>query len=196
MLIKIAVGLLIVVTLLVVVIASRPSAFRIARSLTIAAPANVIFALLADFHRWGTWSPYDKLDPDTRKSFEGAASGVGAIYHYIGAKIGEGRMTITESEPATRLAIRAEFIKPFAAINEILFTLEPTAGGTSVTWAMTGHNNFAFKAFSLFVNVDQMIGKEFETGLADLAVVANSATTDLRSSTGSSASPTSPLFVA
>jgi uncharacterized protein YndB with AHSA1/START domain len=172
MLLKLAVGLAVLLALFVVFVASRPSAFRIARQLRIAAPAQTIFLYLVDFRAWAAWSPYEKLDPATQKRFDGPASGVGASYHYVGPKVGEGRMTITAAEPGRRVAIRAEFIRPFAAINQVEITLVPVGEEIEVTWAMSGHNNFGFKAFGVFVDLDAMIGKEFAQGLADLKALA------------------------
>ena len=158
--------------ILAIVIATRPSAFRIARSTTIDAPSDVVFALLDDLRAWRAWSPFEKLDADIQRSFDGPASGVGAIYRYAGAKAGAGSMTVTESQPGRRLVIRAEFIKPFAATNQIDFTLEPAGKGVAITWAMTGTNGFVFKAFSLVFNMDRVLGREFDKGLADPKRVA------------------------
>jgi uncharacterized protein YndB with AHSA1/START domain len=163
------------VVALVVVVATRPAAFRIARTTTVAAPAETVFALLADFRAWSQWSPYEKLDPAATKTFEGPPAGVGAGYHYVGKKVGEGRMTITAATPGQRVAIRAEFIRPFTATNQIELTLAPAPGGVTVTWAMTGNNSFVFKAFSLLVDIDRMLGKDVEQGLADLKRVAEAA---------------------
>jgi uncharacterized protein YndB with AHSA1/START domain len=174
MLIRILLVAAAVIVVLGVVIATRPSAFRIERSVTIAAPASLVFSHLEDFHRWSAWSPYDKLDPGVQKTFSGPATGPGASFHYLGKKTGEGRMTVTSAHPNELLAIRAEFIKPFAATNEIAFTLKPAPSGVTVGWAMSGTNNFLFKAFGLVVNVDRIVGKEFETGLADLKRLSES----------------------
>ena len=163
-----------VIVVLALVIATRPSAFRIERTVTIAAPASLVFSHLENFHRWATWSPYHKLDPDAEETFSGPASGPGASFHYRGRKIGEGRMTVTTALPNQLLAIEADFIKPFAATNQIAFALNPAPNGVTVSWAMSGNNNFLFKAFGLVVNVDRMVGKEFETGLADLKRLSES----------------------
>ncbi|HEU4643886.1 MAG TPA: SRPBCC family protein [Gemmatimonadaceae bacterium] len=167
MLAKIALGVLVAVVLLVIVIATRPSTFRVQRSVTIAAPATVVFAQIEDFHRWSAWNPFEKADPSLRRSYEGAPSGVGAAYHYAGnSKVGEGRMTLTELEPDRRVVFEARFIKPMAATNRVEFTLKPVTGGVSVTWAMSGDQNFVGKAFSLFR--DRLVGTQFEKGLAEL----------------------------
>jgi hypothetical protein len=168
MLIKILLVAAAVVVVVAITVATRPAAFRIVRSITIAAPASIVFAQLDDFHRWLAWSPYEKLDPGMRKSYLGASSGSGAIFHYIGRKAGEGRMTMTEVRPNERLAIRAEFLKPVKATNDVVFTLNPASNGVTVTWAMNGRNNFVFKAFGLVVDIDRLIGKDFEMGLAEL----------------------------
>lgn len=157
--------------ILAVAIARRPSAFRVERSVTIAAPASVVFSHLADFRQWTARSPYEKLDPAARKTYSGPATGPGSVFHYVGKKLGEGRMTVLDEEPNRRLAIQAEFIKPFHATNRIDFTLSPAANGVTVTWAMSGNNNSVFKAITAVVNMDQVLGKEFETGLTDLKCV-------------------------
>ena len=154
-------------------VATRPDAFRIERSATIAAPPAAVFTLVNDFHQWARWSPWEKLDPQMQKTFEGAPAGVGASLHWSGnKKAGEGRMTITESKPEERVVTALQFIRPFAAHNVSEFALAPGPGGVAVTWAMTGRNNFMLKAFGLFANMDKMIGKDFEEGLANLKRVA------------------------
>lgn len=172
MLAKIAVTVLAIVVVLAVVVALRPSEFRIARSRVIAAPASVIYAQLADLHAWARWMPFDEMDPTVTKTFAGPATGVGSSYEYRGEKIGTGRMTITGLTPDRRVDVLAEFVKPMVARNEVAFTLEPRAGSTTVTWAMTGRNDFIGKAFGLFVDIDKMVGKDFERGLANLGRVA------------------------
>lgn len=174
MLAKLAIGLAIVAVVLLVAIATRPNSFRVQRSATIAAPAEVIYAQIQDFQRWPQWMTYDRMDPAIQRSFEGAPSGVGAVYHYVSAKVGEGRMTIAALQPNQRVALRADFIKPFRATNDIEFTLQPEQGGVRVTWAIQGKNTFVGKAMSLFINMDRMIGGDFEKGLADLKRVSES----------------------
>jgi Polyketide cyclase / dehydrase and lipid transport len=155
-------------------VATRPSAFRVERSALIVAPREVVFRNLEDFHRWGAWSPWEKLDPKMERSYDGPSSGVGASYRWHGNReVGEGRMTVTGSKPPTQLAIRLEFIAPLAATNEVVFSVSPhIAGTTEVRWAMTGNNDFLAKAASLFMNVDAMVGGAFEQGLADLKRVS------------------------
>ncbi len=169
MLKKIAYGVVALLVVLILLIATRPASFRIERSATVSAPAEIVFAELNDFHEWAKWSPWEKLDAKMQKTYEGPAAGVGSKYHWVGnEQVGEGRMTITDSKPHEHVAIKLEFIKPFAATNDTEFTLKPAADGVGVTWAMSGQNNFMAKAFSLFVNMDEMVGKDFEKGLAEL----------------------------
>lgn len=173
---KVLVVLLVAVVACVGFVLTRPATFHVERSATIAAPAHVVFAQLEDFHRWPEWSPWEKLDPQLNRTFEGAASGVGASYHWVGNdKVGEGRMTITEAQSPQHLAIRLEFIKPWKSTNTTLFTLEPADGGTRVNWAMGGNHDFMGKAMSVFMNMDKLIGTDFEKGLANLNQVSEAA---------------------
>src|SRR5262249_7146798 len=133
-------------------------------------------AQVNDFHAWPAWSPWEKLDPQMKKTFEGPASGVGAKYAWTGNdKVGEGRMTIEKSEKPSTVGIKLEFLKPFEATNATTFTFAPTAKGSKVTWAMDGENNFMAKAASLFMDMDKMIGGDFERGLTAMKTAAESA---------------------
>ena len=173
MLKKIAIALVALIALLVVVIASRPSSFHVERSASVAAPPALVFPLLNDFHSWASWSPWEKLDPNMKREYSGAPSGNGASYAWSGNdEVGSGAMHITASKPPESVQIRLEFKKPFEATNTTLFEVAPEAQGTKVTWNMDGPANFATKAMSLFMDMDQMIGKDFEQGLANLRAVA------------------------
>jgi uncharacterized protein YndB with AHSA1/START domain len=167
MILKILIGASILVAVLSVVIALQPATFHIERSVAIAAPPERAFSQVVDFHQWATWSPFDKLDPDMKKTYTGAPSGVGAIYAWAGnAKAGEGRMTIEESDTPSKLGIKLEFLKPFAATSRATFTFARTATGTNVTWAMDGNNSFMSKAIHMVMNMDKLVGGDFERGLA------------------------------
>jgi uncharacterized protein YndB with AHSA1/START domain len=169
MLIDIALGILALVAVVVGWAIVRPGGFRIARSTTIAAPREAVFALLDDFRAWRRWSPFEQLDPNMTRSYEGPVNGLGAVYAYAGnGKVGQGRFTVCERRPYERLAIRAEFLKPIAATNEIEFWVRPVAGGVAVTWAMSGRQAFLCRLFSLFVSMDRMVGRAFESGLSEL----------------------------
>lgn len=175
MAVKILILLAVILLALVVAIAMQPAEFRISRSATISASAATVFAQVNDFHKWTAWSPWEKRDPDLKRNYEGAESGTGAVYSWAGNnKVGEGRMTLTESRPTDLVRIRLEFLKPFKATNTAEFTFQPQGDQTLVTWSMSGRNNFVAKAMGLFMNMDKMIGGDFEAGLAQLKTVSES----------------------
>ncbi len=154
---------------LISLIAMRPAEFRVTRSATMAAPPSKPFEQVNDLRNWEEWSPWAKLDTGMSQSYEGPRSGSGAKYSWSGnKKVGEGRMEITESRPDKLVGIRLEFLRPIKATNDVEFTFSPTGDGTTVTWTMTGRNNFAAKAFGLFMNIDKMCGSDFEKGLAGI----------------------------
>ncbi|MEO8637090.1 MAG: SRPBCC family protein [Gemmatimonadales bacterium] len=162
--------------ILAVVVALQPAAFSISRSATISAPDSVVFAQLNDFHNWEAWSPWSKLDPAMKATYAGPAAGAGAEYSWAGNKdVGEGRMTILESTPSSAVRIKLEFLAPFAATNTAVFTLTPTTNGTIVVWTMTGRNNFMAKGANLVMNMDKMVGGDFEKGLAQLKTISEAA---------------------
>lgn len=158
------------------VVASRPSDFRVARTILIDAPPAAAFAQIEDLRRWPAWSPFEKLDPAMQRRYEGASEGVGAIYDWTGNRqAGEGRATIVDRRDGERLRIRLDFRKPFRASNLAEFAFEPVGAQTRVTWAMSGRNNFLFKAFGVFMSMDKMVGGMFEQGLQELKSVAERA---------------------
>ena len=165
------VGLLLLVLLgaLLLIASRQPDAFAIERSVVVAAPADVIYPRIADLHQWGTWSPYEKHDPQMKKVFNGTPGAAGASYYWSGnAKAGEGTITVRELMPPSKVTMQLDMLKPIEGHNVVEFNLEPTDGGTRVTWAMRGANSFLSKAIGLFMNMDTMIGKDFEDGLASL----------------------------
>ena len=176
MLAKIFIGLAVIVVVSVVVVALRPSEFRVERAATISAPPPVVFAQVNDFRKWDAWSPYAKRDPAMKKSFEGAPAGVGAIYRWSGNhEVGEGRTTIIESRPHDLIRVKLEFVRPFAATNTAEFTFRPEGERTAVTWSLAGRNDFMGKAVGLFMNMDRMVGGDFEKGLARMKSVVEAA---------------------
>jgi len=172
--ILIAVGIIVVV--FVIIVAMQPADYRIVRSASMSAPAPAVFAQVNDFHNWEAWSPWAKRDPAMKQTYEGAAAGTGAIYMWAGNKeVGEGRMTLTESRPSELIKINLEFIKPFASTCTSEFTFKPEGDQTGVSWSMAGKNNFIAKAFCMFMNMDKMVGGDFEKGLAKMKSVVESA---------------------
>jgi len=173
MLKKILLVLAALIVVFLVVVALQPAEYKVVRSATLPAAPTDAFALVNDFHKWEGWSPWAKLDPSQKTTYTGSAAGTGAVCSWVGNdKVGEGRMTILESRPAELVRIKLEFIKPFASVSDTSFTFKPEGQGTAVTWTMAGRNGFIEKAFCLFMNMDKMVGGDFERGLANLKSVA------------------------
>ncbi|MDP1665362.1 MAG: SRPBCC family protein [Methylobacter sp.] len=162
----------IAVTLFFIVAAIQPSDFRVTRTGTISAPASAVFAQVNDLQKWEAWSPWAKLDPEAKNSFEGPTSGTGAMMRWVGNnKVGQGSMTIIESRTDDFIRFKLEFLKPFAATNTAEFTFNSEDDQTTVTWTMYGKNNFMAKAIGLIMNCEKMVGGQFEEGLASLKSV-------------------------
>ena len=169
------IGIAVVVLIVAVLIlaATKPDTFRVQRQASIKAPPEKIFALISDFQRWGAWSPWEKKDPAMKRTFSATTSGKGAAYAWEGNKdVGQGRMEIAEAVAPSRLAIKLDFVKPFEAHNLVEFTLEPAGEATNVTWAMRGDTPYFAKIIHVFFDMDSMVGKDFETGLANLKAAA------------------------
>ena len=175
MLIALGVVAVIVVALVIIMTmaASKPDTFRVERTATIKADPGKVFSHINDFHNWAAWSPFEKLDPNMQTTFTGAPSGKGAVYEWKGNnKAGAGRMEILESTAASKIVIKLDFISPFEAHNIAEFTFAPQGGSTNVTWLMHGPAPLMSKVMQVFMNMDDMIGKDFATGLARLKRVA------------------------
>jgi hypothetical protein len=151
--------------------ATKPDTFRIQRTANIKAPPETIYPLINEFDRWGAWSPYEHRDPDMKRTRSGPNSGKGAVYEWDGNKnVGKGRMEILETSPS-KVVIKLDFLRPFEAHNTAEFTLQPRGDTTDVTWAMHGPNLFVGKVMSVFIDIEKMVGKDFETGLASMKTV-------------------------
>jgi uncharacterized protein YndB with AHSA1/START domain len=169
MLENIILALVLLVGALAFIIARKPNVFRIERVLRIDVPPAAIFPLINDLHRFNDWSPYAKMDLAMRHTHGGAPFGVGAVYAWDGNKhVGTGRMEIIESVPVSKVTMKLDFFKPFEAHNTAEFVLKPVGASTDVTWAMFGPQVFMGKVMSLFMNMDKMVGSQFEEGLANL----------------------------
>jgi hypothetical protein len=157
---------------LLVYAALKPDDFRVQRSIAVKAPPEKIMAVVADLKGWTAWSPYEKKDPGMKRAYAGAPSGKGAIYEWDGNKdVGHGRMEILEAGPS-KVVIKLDFITPFEAHNTAEFTAVPQGDGTSVTWAMYGPSPYMAKVMQTVMNMDKMIGSDFEAGLQNLKTVA------------------------
>lgn len=169
MLKKILIALLLLIVVFVVVVSLQPNEFRVERSAQMAASDSAVFAQINDLRNWEAWSPWANLDPEMITIYEGADSGVGASQTWSGnSDVGKGTMTITESNPYNHIQIRLEFMEPFASVNTTDFTIDGDSTQSTVTWSMYGENNFISKAFGLFMDMDSMIGADFEKGLASM----------------------------
>lgn len=165
-------ALVLVVVVVIGIAATKPDTFEVHRSMSINAPASKIYNYISDFHQWASWSPYEKRDPAMTKSYSGAASGKGAAYAWKGnSEVGEGNMQISEATMPSNVDVQLHFLKPFESNSMANFTLQPDGNATKVTWSMRGPNMFIGKVMSIFMNMDEMIGKDFETGLSNLKTV-------------------------
>jgi uncharacterized protein YndB with AHSA1/START domain len=168
-LIIIAVVLAIVIAVILILAATKPDTFRVERTAVVNAPADKVFPLIADFHQWLNWSPWEGRDPALKRSYSGAERGKGAVYAWDGNKnVGSGRMEILEATSPSTVVIQLDFLKPFEAHNTAEFTMLPQGSATSVIWVMQGPAPFLSKVMQVFMNMDRMIGRDFEAGLANL----------------------------
>ena len=165
----IAVILAVAIAAVLILAATKPSMLRVTRAISIKAPAERIFPLINDFHQWVAWSPYETRDPAMKRSYDGARSGKGAVYGWDGNKnVGSGRMEILDAAAPSKIVIKLDFFKPFEGHNTAEFTMLPQGDATIVTWTMYGPAVFMSKVMQVFINLDRMIGKDFEVGLANM----------------------------
>ena len=168
-LVIIAVVLAIVIAVVLILAMTKPDTFRVERAATVNASAEKVFPLIADFHQWLSWSPWEGRDPALKRTYSGAERGKGAVYAWDGNKnVGSGRMEILEAASPSKIVIKLDFLKPFEASNTAEFTMLPQGNATNVTWVMHGPAPFMSKVMQVFMNLDHMIGKDFEVGLANL----------------------------
>ena len=165
----VAVVLAIAIAIILILAATKPNTFSVRRATMVKAPPEKIFGLINDFHQWGTWSPYENRDPAMKRTYSGAERGKGAVYAWDGNKnVGSGRMEILDASAPSKIVIKLDFFIPFEAHNTAEFTMLPQGDATLVTWLMHGPAPFMSKLMQVFINMDNMIGKDFETGLANL----------------------------
>lgn len=170
-----AIGATIVAAIAVALFASatRPDTFAVSRSAVIAAPPETLFAIITDFRRWPEWSPWQHHDPNMKQTLSGSPSGVGAVSEWSGnSKVGAGRTEITDVTSPTHVAMRLDMLRPMKASNRVDYTLERSGGGTLVTWTISGRQPLPAKIFATFVDCDDMVGRDFERGLANLKALA------------------------
>ena len=168
------VGAVVLATIAVILVYAwtRPDSFRVERSASLNASAEKIFPYIDGLKRWTEWSPYEGRDPAMKRTYSGAESGKGAVYEWDGNDtVGKGRMEIVDSTPPHRVVIKLDFLKPFEGHNMAELTVEPKGGQTIVTWAMYGPSTFMTKLIGTFMDMDDMIGRDFAAGLAKLKTV-------------------------
>jgi uncharacterized protein YndB with AHSA1/START domain len=176
MLKKILVALAIIIVGFLIVVALQPSSYQVTRSASISGPPADVFTQVNDLHKFQDWSPWAKIDPAVKHTFAGPPAGTGAVCSWAGNKdVGKGSMTITESRPNDLIRFRLDFIEPFTSTATTEFTFKPEASQTVVTWTIFGQKNFLSKAFCLFMNMDKMLGGDFEKGLAQLKAIVEAA---------------------
>jgi uncharacterized protein YndB with AHSA1/START domain len=165
----IAIVLVVAFAIVLVLAAAKPNTFSVRRETTVRVPPEKIFPLINDFHQWATWSPYENRDPAMKRTYSGATSGKGAVYAWDGNKsVGSGRMEILEAPAPAKVIIKLDFFRPFEGHNTAEFTMLPQGDATRLTWLMHGPAPFMSKLMQVFMNMDKMIGKDFEVGLANL----------------------------
>ena len=169
----VAVVLAIAIAIVLILAATKPDSFAVQRAALVDAPPERIFPLISDFRQWGSWSPYEHKDPAMKRTFSGAARGNGAVYAWEGDKnVGSGRMEILEAAAPSKIVIKLDFYSPFEAHNTAEFTMLPQGDETRVTWRMHGPAPFMARIMHVFINIDKMVGKDFEFGLANLKRLA------------------------
>jgi hypothetical protein len=170
---KIALAIAVLIAGILGFAATKPDTFRVQRAAAIKAPPEKVFALINDFKRWDAWSPWEKKDPAMKRTWGAVTSGKGAQYAWEGnSEVGQGSMEIVDSANPGKVALKLDFVKPFEAHNTVVFTLEPKGDATNVTWAMEGPAPYFAKIIHVFIDMDSMVGKDFEAGLANLKAVA------------------------
>lgn len=166
--------IIVLVALVLIYGVSQPAGFSVVREADFKATPKTVFSQINDFHNWSAWSPWEKMDPDMKREFSGAATGVGAKYAWVGnKKVGQGNMEITNSVPSKNMQLDLNFIKPFQASNVTEFTLTPNGKGTHVKWEMRGRAPFMFRVMGMFFSMDKIVGTDFERGLANLRGVVD-----------------------
>ena len=152
---------------------TRPGDFRVERRLRIAASPDQIWPLVGELRAFNRWNPYERKDPSIKGQYTGAASGIGSRYAWESDKVGTGSLEIIGQQPGRAVRMRLDFVKPFEAHNQAEFALLPTSdGATEVSWRMHGPANFMSKVMGVFMDMDKMVGRDFEAGLQNLRQIA------------------------
>ncbi len=173
MLMKLLLVLAAALAALLVYAATRPDTFRIERSTLIQAPVGKIFPFLDNPREANRWNPFIRRDPGLKGTYSGPASGPGATFEFDGNKdVGKGRVTVLSTQPPERVTVQLDMSAPMTVHNTVEYTLQRDGNATRVTWSMHGPASFVSKLVGVFINVDRMIGNDFEAGLASLKRLA------------------------
>jgi uncharacterized protein YndB with AHSA1/START domain len=173
MILKAAGAVFILLLVVLLLAATKPDKFHVERSIAIKAPPATVFSLIDDFHQWGRWAPQDREDPTMQRTFSGSSSGVGAVSQWAGrGSAGSGEMTILKSQPGSQVEVAVNWLKPFRVQNINTFVLVEAGGQTRLTWTAEGTNLYVMKLMEVFIGVDGLMGRHFETGLRNLKAAA------------------------
>jgi len=173
---KILIGIAALIIVICVIASFQSDDMNVTRSTTTSAQPETVFKIVNDFSQWDSWSPWSKIDPDMKATLEGPKEGVGAVYHWSGnSEVGEGTTRLVESIPSEKVAMKLEFVRPFAGTSDVQFTFAPEGAGTKVTWAMQSKKPFMGKVVGLFMDCEKMCGDQFNEGLANLKKIAEAA---------------------
>ena len=173
MVVKILLGVVVVVAVVLLFAATKPSKFHIEKSVSIQTPPEKVYALIADFHNWPQWAPQDREDPTMQRTYSGATTGQGAVSDWTSkGSAGAGQMTITAAAAPSKVDVVVDWKRPFKVQNAHGFTLTPAGGGTQLSWSAEGTNLYVMKVMELFVGVNGLMGKHFEAGLGNLKRIA------------------------
>jgi hypothetical protein len=169
---KLLIGLLVLTALGAAYVATRPAAYHVERSVTINAPADVVWANVSDFNQWHAWNPWQKSDLAQTVTIAGAKGSPGHSSAWDGEKTGKGIMTVLKADAPSQLTIKLEFEVPMESVAMTQFAFSPKGSGVKVTWSMDGENDFVGKAFDVLMDVENMIGKSYDSGLSNLKSIA------------------------
>jgi hypothetical protein len=171
----ILIGIAAVIAAFVVVVALQPSEFHLARTATVEAPADAVFAQVNDLKKWEKWSPWAKIDPNVKMTYEGPSEGAGTMASWSGnSEVGEGKMTLVESRPGELVKVNVDMVKPMEGSSRSEFTFKPDGDKTAVTWHMSAHHNFLQKAMCLVMNGKKMMREMMDEGLSKMNTAAKS----------------------
>jgi hypothetical protein len=164
-----------IVAIFIILMLVAPKNYHVNRSIVIDRALPDVFQYIKHVKNQDDWSPWKKKDPDMKQTFSGVDGTVGFVSHWEGNKdVGTGEQEITKIEENKRLDTELRFFKPWKSQSDAYIEVEEADGGTNVTWGFSGVNKVPLNVMMMFMNMDKMIGKDFEEGLADLKRIMES----------------------